>query len=389
MMKERSSTVTQSKWSVLHVKGRNNASYNTEKSAGMFGTLVVALLSSHTEGEVHASFGGQKNIWRLLPLLTLAIHTSHGRHIHPHQCTQVANPCRYSDVEHTVQPVSSRHRLVLTYSLIHVSTCAPQLASSLVDDQLKLKKLLAEWNYSYRNQIGCSQMLAYMLEHKYTDVNMRLAHLKGRDRSKANYLKAACEDQRLSFFLANLEHTKDGSCEEAYNPCDHYGGRQGNYWDNDEDSDEGCGDHHSLEEVLETSLNLRTLFRATGEQLATKISLKEHNIVQEDPFDRTPDDENYEGYTGNAGACATHYYRNSCIVIMPREHQSYFLLEPAQQGNADMEAWVGKAIEDVRQNPEDKRFRAELTRMCELILRASQIARDEDKRRPNSYSWDR
>ena len=298
---------------------------------------------------------------------------------------------RYSDVEHNVRPVTSGHRLVLTYNLIHIVAGAPQLASHLSNDQAKLNKLLALWNGGFQNQNADSpKFLAYMLEHKYTDANLRMDHLKGTDALKARYLKAACEAQDFCFFFANLEHTKDGPCEESYDPYDHYGGYRGGWgYEENSDSDSGPGDWHALEEVFNTSLYLRTFYRADGEQLATKVTIEEADIVQEDLFDRDPDKEDYEGYTGNAGASATHIYRNSCIIIMPRDHQVDFLLREAKQGNVNMEAWIGKGIEEVRTTPEDKRRRAELTRTCELIIKASQTARDEEKGGKLSYSWNK
>ena len=316
---------------------------------------------------------------------------------------------RYSDVEHTVRPVTSGHRLVLTYNLIQSIGGPPQLASRLNDDQTKLKQMLALWTHTLQHESNdAPKFLASMLDHKYTDANLRLDHLKGKDAFLARYLQAACQDQGFHFFLANLEHTQTGGCEDTYDPYDHYGGRRGYNWNNDDDNDDSSGSdgdgdsslsgsgldtYHELEELYDTSLTLRTFYRANGQLLAKGIPIKELDIVQDDPFDRAPDSEDYEGYTGNAGASATHTYRNSCIVIMPRQHQTTFLLDHAinaakerysRQGDVDMEAWLGTEIEEVKTKPADPTQRVDLFRTCELIITACKAAQEAPS---TSLSW--
>lgn len=51
-----------------------------------------------------------------------------------------------------------------------------------------------------------------------------------------------------------------------------------------------------------------------GHVLGQEITIQEDDIVQEDPFERGPDDEDYEGYTGNVGASAPHWYRDTVSV---------------------------------------------------------------------------
>ena len=53
------------------------------------------------------------------------------------------------------------------------------------------------------------------------------------------------------------------------------------------------------------------------------IPINEKDIVQDDPFDRAPDEEDYEGYIGNAGSSATHFYRNSCRVLQQEGGHTY------------------------------------------------------------------
>lgn len=250
---------------------------------------------------------------------------------------------------------------------------------------------------------ACPSFLAYILGHKYTDANLRSDHLKGKDAHQFRALQAACQDHGMLLFLANLEHSKGGSCDESYDAYDHYGGRRGYHWKDDDDEedeeededDEDCseggsssselGEYHELQEVFDTSVTLRTFYRPNGQQLASGIPINVEDIVQDDPFDRAPDKENYEGYTGNAGASATHFYPNSCIVIMPYDRYAGFLVDHAKNGDVDMEAFIGAMIEDVRQRPEDARLRSELTETCHYLMRVYTAKIKEEQARNQIY----
>lgn len=52
-----------------------------------------------------------------------------------------------------------------------------------------------------------------------------------------------------------------------------------------------------------------------------------------------------------------------------------------------MEAWIGSAIEEVRQKPGDKPRRTHLARMCDLIIRTCGAQRTEEQAERPIYSW--
>ncbi|KAK5120551.1 hypothetical protein LTR85_006207 [Meristemomyces frigidus] len=91
---------------------------------------------------------------------------------------------------------------------------------------------------------------------------------------------------------------------------------------------------------------------------------------------RDPDDEDFEGFTGNAGASATHWYRDTVIVLVKKEHHLEFLLQPFKQptssysssGKADilplLEAWLLRW----RTNPTWVVPKSELENLCHFIV---------------------
>lgn len=102
---------------------------DSEKSPGMFGTLVICLPSEHTGGEVHLVRGGKTRI------LETAKQSQHG----------LSALAWYSDVQHEIKPVTSGYRLVLTYNILQDQRMPRQTASMLDASHARLEKLLRVW----------------------------------------------------------------------------------------------------------------------------------------------------------------------------------------------------------------------------------------------------
>ncbi|KAL9119935.1 MAG: hypothetical protein Q9187_003512 [Circinaria calcarea] len=339
---------------------------DSEKAHGMFGTLVIALPSSHTGGEVEVIFNGQRKT------LSTADASDFG----------YSYLAWYADVEHAVASITSGYRLVLTYNLVHSAPGVPQLAASLGNETLKLGNVLSLWKTSLENSYTtCPKMLAYMLQHKYTDANLRYDHLKGMDRLKAQYLKEACREQGFCIILANLEHTVFGGCDEEE---DYYSGAgsDNEESDNDHDDDsnsEGLDAYHKISDVCDSSIQLKVMLNADGSKIGQDITIREDDIVQENPFARKPDDEDFSGYTGNEGVSATHFYRNSCLVIVPEDYQIDLLFNSAKEGKKNINTWVGDLIDEHRAMPQDRKRKINLTRLCQLVIETNE-ARNREKR---------
>ena len=175
----------------------------------------------------------------------------------------------------------------------------PHPRSTLRDKQ-RCGKLLRSWNGAIES--GDSMMpehLVYQLEHQYTNANLKLRSLKGLDMIRAEHVRELSTAANVCFYLASMEHEKSGEVKDG--GYDHYSRH-------DYGSSGGC---HIIEECLEEKISLKRLVDVEGHLLAQDIALDEDAIIQEDPFDREPDKEDYEGYTGNAGASATQWYHDT------------------------------------------------------------------------------
>ena len=200
---------------------------------------------------------------------------------------------RYSDVIHEVTRVTKGYRFVLTFNL----TADPQGARPSVEKRLDahdvLRQLLKHWHSDISSgKVSSSDHVVHLLEHEYTEQGLKLNSLKGRDLHVVRALYEACSASDTLCFLAGCEKEVYGGCDEDYGY--------------------GSDGYHEIIDVCDTSLRLKRIVDMNGELVVENIDIDEEAILTEDPFeDKTPDEEDYSGYTGNEGVSATHWYRDT------------------------------------------------------------------------------
>ncbi|EED16610.1 conserved hypothetical protein [Talaromyces stipitatus ATCC 10500] len=275
---------------------------DSEKADGMFATLVVSLPSKHQGGDVVASHKDKKMIF------STAGNSEFG----------FSWAAWYADVMHEVKPVVSGYRIVLVYNMIHRPSA--MIVKARDSEMGYLSKLLASWARAVENSMhnlrswsdhiedDCPPALVYLLDHKYSIAELRPSRLKGVDQHRFLQLQEACRKNDCEIYLANIEKTTTGDVYEDDYHDDYYGsygrGRRLN-----------GKDFHNLEEVYESSLELLHVVDTKGVVVGAKLSFPESMIVQSDIFERDPDDEDFEGFTGNEGAHATHFFRETDLIM--------------------------------------------------------------------------
>ncbi|KAM6514007.1 hypothetical protein FALCPG4_015191 [Fusarium falciforme] len=274
---------------------------DTEKIPGMFGTLVVSLPSAHQGGDLVLKHCGEKKVFK----------TSEWAQ---------SFACWYSDVSHEVLPVTSGYRWVLTYNLALDQTLPRPSATGLQLSQFRpLRHTLRRW-LAEDQESRKQKFLYHILDHDYTEANASLNALKAQDLARVQALKEACSKLPVDIFLALLEKQEMGSVEFDYYDR---GYRRRGYWDDYDDEDESG--FHALEEVFELSYKVKTLVDLEGRIVTKDLHLDEDDILEEDCFEDLEAEEEYEGYMGNSGPTATHWYRATAVVIVPRDSAtSYF-----------------------------------------------------------------
>jgi hypothetical protein len=156
--------------------GHFKAHRDTEKAAGMFGTLVLQFPCVFTGGALVVRHQGVERVFECGGQDGSPVHDFHFA-------------AHFADCEHEVLPITSGERLVAVYSLCWKEDGPPPVPPSL-EVSKKLAKLLAAED----------ECLGWLLHHQYTAASLdRLGcgALKGRDRVVADSLLSAGELMKL------------------------------------------------------------------------------------------------------------------------------------------------------------------------------------------------
>ncbi|RSL55040.1 hypothetical protein CEP53_007231 [Fusarium sp. AF-6] len=252
-------------------------------------------------------------------------HTEHNGQAHVFSSSTYAQSCAfwYSDVSHEVLPITSGYRWVLTYNLA-LDPAQPRPSASLLSqiNTQPLRQALNRW-LAEDPEKRENEYFYHVLDHDYTEASISLNALKAHDLIRVQALKEECSKLPVDVYLALLEKMESGSVEYCPDPYDRRSFYRGGYYDgygdydDDDDDDEDEDGFHALDEVLESEHKVLALVGLDGHTVTKGLELDEEDILQEDAFEDVDGREEYEGYMGNSGPMATHWYRLATVVIAP------------------------------------------------------------------------
>ena len=269
----------------------------------MFATIIIVLPSCYTGGQVHVSHG------HLTKVLDFA----------PQSFLTTCVLAWYTDVVHEVKPITSGYRLALSYNLVHTSPGIPRpMLPDIHGAIAELRSVLRKWSAGKYAQDLDLKLIAYLLKHQYSEVNLKMGALKGEDAHKISHLRSVAAELGYVVCLANLSYNLSGVADDpGYGG---YGGswgrKRGRYdYDEDEDDEDDEDDREdtpSMIEVTDRTLSIDNLVDLNGVQIlgVDELPLAEENLIPENPFeDVDPDETEYEGYMGNVrGSSRGHLY---------------------------------------------------------------------------------
>jgi hypothetical protein len=268
-----------------------------EKLERMVATLLVVLPSSFEGGELVVRHEGQEQ--------TVDFGAGGEDKFRTHYAAF------YADCEHEVRPLRKGHRLTLVYNLTlkkgKKGISAPRTSQHVET----VSRLLGEW----AKQEG-ARKLVVLLEHQYTEAGLAWDALKGADRAKGQVLIEAAQRAGCQAYLALVTLHEAGSAEGGYGGG--YGRRYGRYRDYDDDPS-----NYEMGEVYETSLTAEHWRDSRGNRPSLgPIALQEEEVLGGPDALRLVDpEEEFEGYTGNAGMTLDRWYRHAAIVLWPEKRR--------------------------------------------------------------------
>jgi hypothetical protein len=203
---------------------------------------------------------------------------------------------------HEVKPITSGYRLALSYNLIHTSQGIPRpTLPDMHSAVTRLRHVFEKWSKgAYKNDVEewDADMVAYILQHQYSQVNLKTGALKGEDRHLIAHLRAVAEEMGFMVCLANLEFVESGYAEDDGG---YYKRSRYDCYDSDDDDDD-FDDTPGMAGVEEKRLTISNLVDLEGVNMLNgkTLTLNEENLIPENAFEgASPDDTEYEGYQGN------------------------------------------------------------------------------------------
>ncbi|MGO2424166.1 MAG: 2OG-Fe(II) oxygenase, partial [Brevibacterium aurantiacum] len=292
---------------------------DSEKDDSMLATLVVGLPTTHTGGELVVDDHGADRIFTGDPNdITLAAF--------------------YADRRHEVKPVTSGHRVTLTFNLLVDHPAAEDttdddhtMTTTAADDagtgdpvDSELRALITEYfTTPVKPRWGGGnatppQRMVFLLDHEYSRHGLSRTTLKGGDRLRAACLLSAARSAGCEAMLglSEIHETREAAIDDRGG---YYGNRCGRYWDDENEPDIETFDTDG--ELLDGVITLNWWMvpdKGIGESIESRVG-EEETLAVTSTRQLTAHAAEYEGYMGNYGNTVDHWYRRAAIILWPME----------------------------------------------------------------------
>lgn len=296
---------------------------DSEKTDAMLGTLVVILPATFTGGAMVIEHHDARATCR-----------GSGR-----QLTFVAF---YADCHHEVRPVTTGHRVVLTYNLTAKGRPSKS-ATGVGDDRIEaLARRIQRyfdtprpprWASDARRE--CPDRLVYLLDHQYTRRSLAWHRLKNADATRAAALRAVAERLDCEMMLALADVHESWSCEDEYDTFLRYRHRGGRS-DENEDGDDNAAERFDLLELLDSDVELRHWIPSKGRAEGMSAAAGHDEVCfTKATNELEPFASEHEGYMGNWGNTVDRWYHRAAVVLWPRERDFVIRAKVAPRGAVD------------------------------------------------------
>ena len=264
---------------------------DTEKAAGMVGTLVLSLPAAGSGGELVVRHKAAEQVIDLIVT----------------DPSELAFAAFYADCRHETRPVREGCRVSLVFNLLlRGKGQALGHAPDFADHAEATAGELDEWS---RDDFGTNK-LVWLLDHDYSDAGLDFAALKGVDAAVARALGEAALRSGCTLHAATLH------IEEYGMPADYDGGPYGYGWDSDDDLD----DPPEMGEIYDHKCWLEAWVAPDGTKPDFgKIPLLDCELLPAESLDSAePDSYWVQEASGNEGVELEYAYHRAALVLMPQ-----------------------------------------------------------------------
>ncbi len=284
---------------------------DTEKTDGMFATLVIVLPSAHRGGELVLRHAGRE--------VTVDVSGA--------EVSEVSFAAFYADCEHEVRAITEGSRVCLVYNLIQQRGAKGKGQSLHAPDYEKQIAAAAELLGRNLAEPGAPAKIAWLLEHQYSPDGLAFAGLKSADAARVKVLAQAAERAGCAVHLGIVHIEESGSAQENYHDYQPRGwGRR--YQEEEVEEDASSEDFEVIEvcdwrhyvsqwrDVRDQPVEFGEIPIAPGELLPTGAL-----------DDEQPDEQRLMEASGNEGASFERSYHRAALVIWRRERYAEVLLQ--------------------------------------------------------------
>lgn len=286
---------------------------DTEKTHGMFGTLVVTLPSMYRGGALRIRHAGRE----------VTVDTNAAD---PSELSYVAF---YADCEHEALPLREGNRICLVYNLIqkyskgrHRILKAPVYESQIGEAAAILDRFL--------RAPDAPAKIAWLLDHQYSPAGLSFSALKGADAAKARVLVHAAARARCAVHLGIIHIGESGAAE----PGDDYfyrsrGNRHRSYQDEDEEDEEDEDASFTVATIDDTWQYVDEWRDADDGAIEFgRIPLAPGELLPAGALDgEAPDEKRLTEASGNEGATYERSYHRAALVLWRRNRTADVLLQ--------------------------------------------------------------
>lgn len=272
---------------------------DSEKEAGMFGTLIIGLPTTYTGGELLVRFDGAEEVIDFSK---------------PSANYKMPFAAFFADCEHELKPVTSGYRVVLVYNLLQGSGLQKPGLSYISDKVDEMAALLQSLSESIDDRPK-----AVLLEHQYTPANFSILSLKQHDGPRARLLIEAARKAGYFAVPGLVTHYQMGELEGV-----EYDYNYSRNYRNSYAKDIGEGTMGEVYEEYTTIEHWNTEempglgdFKVSIKDLITELEIGEGEPVEKEE----------EGFTGNAGMTMEYWYHYGAVILWPQSQHAQLILQ--------------------------------------------------------------
>lgn len=299
---------------------------DTEKTDGMFGTLVIVLPSRHTGGELTIQHLQEEVVVDLSQL----------------EVDEIGYAAFFADCQHTVSPILEGHRICLVYNLVQNKTASGSLQAPDFSVEVEAAAKLLSNHFEHEDS---QPKIAWLLEHQYSLSGLSFTGLKGADAGRAAVLLRAARQIDCEVHLGIVHIEESGAAEMDYQP---YRGRRG--WYRHEDDYGVESDDFEIVDVCDLSHWIDGWVNEEDHAVSFgAIPLEEDELLPKEALDdEEPDEQHASEATGNEGATYERSYHRAALIIWPRTRYAETLMQSGVRAlvpylRKELDVWLRQA----------------------------------------------